>query len=86
MIISVLVEITFTKKEKNFDYLVPNELKKDIQIGKRVLVPFGNQTLEGFIIDIKNESNYELKEIIKIIDDEPILTNELMKLGKEISK
>ena len=86
MIISVLVEITFTKKEKTFDYLVPNELKKDIQIGKRVLVPFGNQTLEGFIIDIKNESNYELKEIIKIIDDEPILTNELMKLGKEISK
>lgn len=85
MIISVLVEISINKKEKTFDYLVPDEMKNMIQIGKRVLVPFGAQKLEGFIIDIKNKSEYDLKPIIKVIDTEPILTEELLKLGKEIS-
>lgn len=85
MIVSVLVEISINKKEKTFDYLVPDEMKNMIQIGKRVLVPFGSQKLEGFIIDIKNKSEYDLKPIIKVIDTEPILTEELLKLGKEIS-
>ena len=49
MIISVLVQISFNKKEKTFDYLVPQNLIKKIEIGKRVFVPFGKQKLEGFI-------------------------------------
>ena len=84
MVVSVLVEISFSKKEKTFDYLVPNNLVDDIKIGKRVLVPFGKQKLEGFIIDIKKTSEYELKEIISILDEEPILTEELLALGKDI--
>ena len=84
MVVSVLVEISFNKKEKTFDYIVPNNLIDQIKIGKRVLVPFGKQKLEGFIISIKNESDYELKEIISILDDEPILTKELLLLGQEI--
>ena len=86
MVVSVLVEISFNKQEKTFDYLVPDNLVNDIQIGKRVLVPFGKQKLEGFIMDIKENSDYELKEIITIIDKEPILTQELLTLGKEIQK
>lgn len=85
MIVNVLVEIKFKKKEKTFDYKVPKHLKKEISLGKRVLVPFGKQMLEGFIIDIKENSNYDLKEIIKVIDDEPILNEELLLLGKKIS-
>ena len=84
MIVSVLVEISFNKSEKTFDYLVPKLLENEISLGKRVLVPFGKQKLEGFIIDIKDNSEFELKEIISILDKEPILTNELLDLGKEI--
>ena len=86
MIVSVLVEISFSKKEKTFDYLVPQNLQKDIEVGKRVLVPFGKQKLEGFIIDIKETSEYDLKAIISIIDEEPILTKELIDLGKDIKQ
>ena len=85
MIVSVLVEVFLNKKEKTFDYLVPNDLINEIQIGKRVLVPFGNKTYEGFIISIKDKSEYELKEIIKVIDKEVVLTEELLKLGKQMS-
>ena len=86
MVISVLVEISFNNKEKTFDYLVPKDLEDKIEIGKRVLVPFGKQNLEGFIIDIKKNSEYDLKEITSIIDEEPILNEELLNLGKELKK
>ena len=86
MIVSVLVEISFNKKEKTFDYIVPDNLKNDVKLGKRVLVEFGNKKIEGFIVDIKEKSEYELKEIISILDKEPILNDELLTLGKEIQK
>ncbi len=86
MIISVLVQIKISLKEKTFDYKVPTNLENDVALGKRVLVPFGKQILEGFIVNIKQNSNYDLKEIINIIDPEPILNNELLNLGKELAK
>ena len=85
MVVSVLVEIKFKQKEKTFDYNVPSTLKDKIAIGKRVLVPFSNRKLEGFIIKIKDDSIYNLKEIISILDEEPILNEELLLLGKQIS-
>lgn len=84
MIVSVLVEISFSKNEKTFDYLVPKQLEKNVEIGKRVLVPFGKNKLEGFIIEIKEKSDYDLKEIIDIIDEESVLNDELLSLGKKI--
>ncbi len=84
MVAEVLVEIE--KLDKTFTYLIPSNL--NIQIGIRVLVPFGRQKLEGFVVAIKDEipHEYKLKEIIEVIDDNPILNNELLKLGKYLSK
>ena len=84
MIAEVLIEIE--KIDKTFTYLVPSNL--NIQIGTRCLVPFGNRKLEGFVIAIKNEipNEYKLKEIIAVIDKTPILNEELLKLGKYVSK
>ena len=84
MVAEVLVEIE--KLDKTFTYLIPSNL--NIQIGIRVLVPFGSRKLEGFVVDIKDKipSEYELKEIIAIIDEKPILNEELLELGKYLSK
>ncbi len=81
MEVEVLVELNLDKK---FIYYVPKDLKKDIFIGKRVLVPFRTRTLEGFIINVeklKKDYDFELKPIIKIIDEEPVLNEELLQLG-----
>ena len=87
MIIDVLIEINLSKKDKTFSYSVPKELESEIKLGKRVLVPFGKQTLEGFILKIHNtKPDYELKDIIKVIDKEEILNEELLELGKKISE
>lgn len=87
MIIEVLVELTNRNVDKTFDYLVPSNFVEKIKKGIRVLVPFGSQKLEGFVLNIKNQSDIEsdLKEIIDVVDDEVILNDELLELGKWIS-
>lgn len=84
MIVGVLVELSNKNIDKEFFYLVPDEFISDIKVGIRVVVPFGIQKLEGFVLEIKNdeEINFELKEILSIIDNEVILSDELLKLGK----
>ena len=85
MIVNVLVELSNKNIDKTFDYIVPFHLESKIQIGKRVTVPFGNQILEGFILGT-NSTNYEnLKEIIDVVDEDIVLTKELLELGKYIS-
>ncbi len=73
--------------DKAFTYAVPKELEQDIEIGKRVLVPFGRQQqgkpLQGYIVNILLDSfspTYKVKDILKILDPKPILTPEMLKL------
>lgn len=88
MIAKVLVEINNINVDKMFDYIVPFEYIEKIKIGMRVKVPFASRELEGFVLDLVNnaDDNYELKEIISIVDTEPILNNELLHLGQFMSK
>ena len=50
MVARVLVEIASQAVDKTFDYLVPSSLENVIQVGIRVLVPFGNRQIEGFVL------------------------------------
>ncbi len=52
-------------------------------VGRRVLVPFGNRKIEGYIINVKEQSNLEsskIKEIIKFLDENPVILPEMLKL------
>lgn len=87
MIVGVLVEISNKSVDRIFDYKVPQEKEKFIKIGLRVEVPFGHQKLEGFVLEIKENSNLDsLKEIIRVIDEDIVLNDELIKLGKFIKE
>ena len=84
MIVKVLVELSNKNIDKTFDYVVPNDLKDKVQVGKRVIVPFAHQTLEGFVLEISDHSDekLDLKEIIDIVDNDIVLNKELLELGK----
>ena len=84
MIVGVLVEISAKAVDKVFEYNVPKELENSIKVGIRVLVPFGRMTLEGFVLEIKNEktTSMELKSIIDVVDKDIVLNKELLELGK----
>ena len=86
MIVGVLVQLSNKNIDKIFDYKVNDEIKSKIKIGIRVEVPFGYQKLEGFVLEIKNESSTdrELKQVCSIIDSDIVLNEELLELGKKI--
>ena len=86
MVVGVLVQLASQNVDKIFDYSVPKELEDSMQVGIRVLVPFGRQTLEGFVLKIKDSSPLELKEVYSIVDYDIVLNKELLALGKEIQK
>lgn len=86
MFVDVLVELKTKKIDETYTYSVPSDLVNEIEIGKRVLVPFGKQKLEGFILNIKNSVPFNTKDILSIIDNHPVLNNELLELGDYISK
>ena len=81
MTVNVLVELSNRNVDKYFTYRVPKDLEEDIKVGIRVKVPFGKQILEGFIMEINNVSDVELKDINSIVDKDVILNDELIKLG-----
>lgn len=82
MVCDCLVELTSVFIDKTFTYKIKDIDINKIKIGMRVLVPFGKQTLEGFVLNIReNKENIPLKEVIKVIDNYPILNDELLKLG-----
>ncbi len=83
MVVGVLVELSSKNIDKVFDYKVPNELIPNIKIGIRVVVPFGRMELDGFVLEIKDDSTInDLKEVISIKDLDIVLNNELLELGK----
>ena len=84
----VIVEIGVKAVDKLFTYLVPDFMVNKINVGARVKVPFGRQFLEGFVLELtdKYEDDIEIKEIMELVDVEPILNEEMLWLGNEIAK
>ena len=71
--------------DKPYDYLIPPELADQALPGMRVHVPFsrGNRRTEGIILATAEHSSYEqpLKAILALLDKEPILTTDQIKLA-----
>lgn len=85
MIAEVIINTIAKQLNQKYDYIIPNDMLKNIQIGARVFVPFGRKKQEeGFVIGIKEESKFANKEIIKIEDK--ILDKENIELAKLMSK
>ena len=86
MFVDVLLELKTKQTDQTYTYKVPDILINHIAIGKRVKVTFNNRPLEGFILNIKDTCPKDIKilEIKEVIDDEIILNEELLNLGKFI--
>ena len=68
---------------KTLDYFVPEKLRSEIECGKRVLVPFGNRKIIGYIIGFTDKTEQEnLKNILKVLDKIPLFTEEFITLTK----
>lgn len=77
--------------DKPFTYEVEEDLSTDIKVGMRVVVPFGihNTPTKGIIIQLEeaNEKfDFKLKKIIHILDDKPIINQEMIDIAHRIKE
>ncbi len=79
MIAEVILDSNAKDLNRVFDYKIPEHLLSKVQIGSRVFVPFSNRkTLEeGFVLNIKENSPYKLKEIAGVDGTEYISTESI---------
>ncbi|MDE5654895.1 MAG: primosomal protein N' [Clostridia bacterium] len=79
MIAKVIVDISNSQTDKIFDYLIPSNL--DVRKGARVIVPFGPRRIEGFCIDIAEDSDVPtLKYVEAVLDDFVCISEEMLEL------
>ncbi len=70
-----------------FDYAVPESLSGGVSVGHLVIVPFGKQNVQGVVLRyIDKPSVREVKEVIALLDDEPVLTQAQIALAEAMAK
>ena len=92
-IVRVLIEYANRTLNRPFSYFYKGSTK--IQRGVRVLVNFNHRDIVGYVIDveetvktvseIEEQSGYQLNEIVSIVDQTPLLDDELLALLDEVS-
>lgn len=85
MVAEVIINRTAKKLNRTFDYKISKELEDLILVGSKVLVPFGKggNLEQAFVVAIKEKSEYEVKEIVKIEDS---LTDKQIELARWMAK
>lgn len=69
--------------KQHFDYLIPKELKNQVQIGSLIRAPFGKKKSIGYVIHQVNQTScVTLKEISEVLYDRPLIEPFMMRLAK----
>ncbi len=72
--------------DQSFTYRMPETLRHRVQPGCRVLAPLGTRTLTGLVLATHSDPpGGPLREILRLLDEEPALDGELLQLGKWIA-
>lgn len=65
-----------------FDYTVPEEHSPQIMAGCLVTAPFGNQTVQGIVVELTDSSSiHNPKPILDLLDPAPLLTPPMLELA-----
>lgn len=87
MVAEIILNSNAKELNRVFDYNIPETMVYKAMVGSRVFVQFGNrkQLEEGFIIGIKESSEFKLKNIEKIVNENG-LTEEKVELAKWMAR
>lgn len=86
-IAQVIVDVPTSQVNQTFDYLIPEKFQDILSVGMRVTVPFGSRKIMGFVIGFTGHSSFDkLKHLSDVLDLTPVLTEELIELGKWLAE
>lgn len=82
----LFAEVVFNRPlDHAYTYAVPDELRGELTVGKRVLAPFGrgDRITTGFCVGLSDQGPKRgVKEIAKVLDEESLLTPHLLRLTR----
>ena len=83
----IIVDISHEALDRVFQYRIPPSLKERIFPGCRVLVPFGagNREIEGYVIALKDQPDYDpakIKEIISALEGSFLVETQMVKVAE----
>jgi primosomal protein N' (replication factor Y) len=79
--VDVLIDIPHTSVDQLFTYKVPSAWNNLPLIGSRVIVPFGRRRAEAMVWrECENTDRHDIKDILEVLDEHPILTPSQMSL------
>ena len=87
MFAKVIIDQDAKALDREFEYKIPENM--EVKQGQRVLLPFGNCTLQGFVIETSDECDYDekkLKFITSKIEDYQVVKPELLQVMKFMVK
>ena len=73
--------------DQPFTYELPLTLRHRVQQGCRVLVPFGSRRMVGIVLRVHDHPPEQTaREVLQLLDEEPALAQDLLRLGKWIAE
>ena len=85
MIAEVIVDIAASETDRIYDYLCD----ENTIVGSRVRAPFGGKMVTGFVMRVKDNSDYpaeKLKKILPTSDELPALNSECLVLADKMAR
>ena len=73
--------------DRLFTYQLPLTLEHRVQVGARVIVPFGSRRLTGVVLQVHSDSKaVDTREVLSLRDPEPVLEADLLELGRWVAE
>ena len=81
-------EILFPLKlDRAFDYSIPEEFRKEIKVGCRVVAKFSNRKMVGIVWRMKDTSEWDsVSPILELIDSSPIVSSDVLQYYEAIAE
>ncbi len=98
MIAKVIPVKRFPKGVDVFDYLVPEDLQKNIKLGQLVTIPLRKSNIFGLVLSVgiinneqlvsaeRNKLDFELKTVVRIVNEIPIFDKDRLDLLQRLSR
>lgn len=86
MYADIIIDITYEKLDKVFQYRIPSELEGILEVGTEVIVPFGrgNKETGGYVIGFSETTDYDadkIKFILRRAEDKRAIESKLVALA-----